>query len=91
MEYFLYFTYKSGEHDMYTIFKADGSEPVRHGSRPDWPWKEMEVGDKIVLDAGDIGKPSAKTAVTVHSYAHKAKKIFRTKTINNHLNVWRIL
>ena len=75
---------------MYTLFKADGSDPVHCPTRPDWPWKEMSVGDKIVLDAGDFGRPSPRTAVTVHSYASKANKIFRTKTIDGQLNVWRI-
>jgi hypothetical protein len=90
MQYFLLFLYNDGGTDMYTLFKADGSEPVRYGSRPDWPWKEMEVGDRIVLDVGDMGRPNAKTTVTVHAYASKANKRFKTKTINNQLNVWRV-
>ncbi len=70
----------------FDIIRATGSTPPDKTGRISWPWKDMGVGDAVVIP--DSLKGKAQTSV--HVYGRTCGKKFTTKSERNGLLVERI-
>lgn len=67
--------------------KIEKGVPIPTGSRIDWPFDQMEVGDSLEIPA-DIGPRRAKNAASSYERTHNWKFAIR-KTGENTWRLWR--
>lgn len=72
-----------------TTFKIRNDIPVPAGRKLviSWPWKDMKVGDSIVIGDYDLMLLARNSA---HVYGSRVKKRFTTKKIGSELVIWRV-
>ena len=73
---------------MFEIHKAEDVK-TKPGDKPDrisWPWKDMDVGDMVKIEAKTL---ELKAQVTCHIHGRQSGKKFATQTIGGVLHVWR--
>lgn len=69
----------------FEIIRA-GSSQESPESRVSWPWKNMNVGDMVIIEDQLRGRAQ----VSVHVYARGSGKKFKTKKHKNGLLVERL-
>lgn len=69
----------------FNIVRAENSEP-KQPKRISWPWKDMNVGDYVMIPSEVKGRAQ----VGVHVYGRTCGKVFTTKSEGDQLKVTRI-
>lgn len=70
----------------FEIIRAKESEVPDRSERISWPWKDMGVGDSVVIPGSFKGKAQT----SAHVYGRTCGKKFSTKSVRNGLLVERL-